>query len=96
MLPDRFVPNDVPKPLLYLLIIINLLLGASGMRYGGVEGVLHTLENWLILLVFLPLCTTLVALPVKWRDSSFDLKLAYYMGMFVALLFMLGKLRYWR
>lgn len=92
----RYVPEGVPVQLIYLLIGANLLLGASGMRYGGFEGVLHTLELWLFLLVILPLCTTLVAMPIKWRDDSFDLKMAYYMGMFVAMLFMIGKLRYWR
>ena len=48
-----------------------------------------------MLLIF-PTATTVVALPLKYRDPSFDLKLTYYMGMFVALLFTIGKLRYWR
>lgn len=90
------IPDDVPMPLIVLLIVACLLVGLSGMRYHGVEGVLHTLENWLIMLVLLPSFTALVAMPIRWRDPSFDIKLAYYMGMFVALLFMLGKLRYWR
>lgn len=92
----RWIPEGVPPLLIYLLVGTNILLGASGMRYGGLEGLLHTLEHWLFLLVILPLFTTLVAVPVKWRDNSFDLKMAYYMGMFVAMLFMIGKLRYWR
>lgn len=33
---------------------------------------------------------------LKYRDDSFDVKMAYYLGMFVGLLFMLAKLRYWR
>lgn len=92
----RFLPTDVPAPLAYLLVGVNVLLGASGMRYGGFEGVLHTLENWLFLLVIVPLLTTLAAIPIKYRDPSFELKMAYYMGMVVAMLFMVGKLRYWR
>ncbi|WP_194239725.1 hypothetical protein [Moraxella catarrhalis] len=38
----------------------------------------------------------LISLPLKWRDSTFDVRMVYYLGMFVALLFMLAKLRYWR
>lgn len=93
---DRWVPAGIPKPLIVVLIAANLILGASGMRYGGLEGVLHTLENWLILLVIIPASTALLAMPQKIREPSFDIKMAYYLGMFVAFLFMLGKLRYWR
>lgn len=96
LLPDRFIPKDIPKGLILALIIANLLFGLSGMRYRGLEGLLHTLENWLIMLVIIPAFTALVAMPIKYRDDSFDIKLAYYLGMFVSLLFMMGKLRYWR
>lgn len=93
---DRITPKDLPKGLILLLILSCLLIGLSGMRAGGVEGVLHTLENWLLCLVLIPSFTALVAMPIKYRDDSFDIKMAYYLGMFVALLFMLAKLRYWR
>lgn len=96
LLPDKWIPKDVPKGLIAMLIIACLLFGLSGMRHRGWEGVLHTLENWLVMLVFIPSCTALVAMPIKYRDPTFDVKMAYYMGMFVALLFMMGKLRYWR
>lgn len=95
MLFDRFVPKGIPKSLIVVLIVANLLLGASGMRYGGLEGILHTLENWLVLLVIIPASTALLAMPQKYREPTFDLKMAYYLGMFVAFLFMFGKLRYW-
>lgn len=93
---SRWLPPDLPKPLALLLIGISLLLGLSGMRYRGVEGVLHTLENWLFMLAILPLCICLIAMPIKWRDRDFDLRLTYFMGIFVGVLFMMGKLRYWR
>lgn len=96
MLPDRWVPKDIPKPLAISLIGLCFLVGLSGMRYRGVEGLLHTLENWLFMLIIVPCLVSLVAMPIKYRDNSFDIKLAYYLGMFVALLFMLSKLRYWR
>lgn len=99
LLPDRFVPKDIPKGLILVLIATNLLFGLSGFRYGRGDvwqGILHTLENWLVMLVIIPCCTALVAMPIKYRDDSFDVKMAYYLGMFVALLFMMGKLRYWR
>lgn len=96
MLPDKWVPKDIPKPLVMTLLISCLLTGLSGMRHGGIEGILHTLENWLFMLVIVPCLVSLVAMPIKYRDDSFDIKLAYYLGMFVALLFMLSKLRYWR
>lgn len=96
MIPSKYVPDDVPKPLLVILILVCLVLGLSGMRHGGIEGVLHVLENWLVTLVIIPCFTALVAIPIKYRDDSFDIKLSYYMGVFVAVLFMIGKLRYWR
>lgn len=96
LLPNRIIPKDVPKGLIFALMVACLLVGLSGMRYRGIEGILHTLENWLIMMIIMPCCTALVAMPIKWRDESFDIKLSYYLGMFVSLLFMLGKLRYWR
>lgn len=96
LLPDKLVPKDIPKGLIVALIIANLLVGLSGMKYKGFEGLLHTLENWLVMLIIIPSFTALVAMPIKYRDHSFDVKLAYYLGMFVSLLFMIGKLRYWR
>lgn len=95
-IPDIITPKGIPKGLILLLIIACLLIGLSGLRYGGLEGWLHVLENWLVCLIIIPACTALVAMPMKWRDDSFDIKMAYYLGMFVAFLFMMAKLRYWR
>ncbi len=99
ILPDRFVPKDVPKGLILTLIVIIMLMSLSAYRYGEgdtVQGVLHVLENWVLYLLLIPSCTALVSMPLKYRDDSFDVKMAYYLGMFVGLLFMLAKLRYWR
>ncbi len=96
LIPDAITPKDIPKGLIFLLIVAVMLIGMSGLRYGGLEGWLHTLENWVICLILIPSFTALVASPMKWRDDSFDLRMAYYLGMFVSLLFMVGKLRYWR
>ncbi len=96
LIPDAITPKDIPKGLIFILIVCCLLIGLSGLRYGGLEGWLHVLENWLISLVIIPACTALVATPIKWRDRSFDMRMAYYLGMFVAFLFMMAKLRYWR
>lgn len=99
VLPKQWIPNDIPAGLVSALIWGCLLLGASGFRYGKGsvwQGFLHSLENWLLMLVIIPCCTTLLSMPIKYRDDSFDVRLAYYLGMFVAFLFMMGKLRYWR
>ena len=94
---DIIYPKDLPNVLFTILIVCCLLLGLASLRNGtGLQGWLNVIENWLLMLVILPLAITVVALPVKYRDPSFDLKLTYYMGMFVALLFTIGKLRYWR
>lgn len=95
-LPDCIIPKDIPKGLVFLLIFSCILVGLSGLRFGGLEGWLHVLENWIVCLVLIPSFTALVASPMKYRDESFDLKMAYYLGMFVAFLFMVAKLRYWR
>lgn len=90
-------PKELPNALFTTLIIACLLLGLASLRNGtGLQGWLNVIENWLLMLLILPTAITVVALPVKYRDPSFDLKLTYYMGMFVALLFTIGKLRYWR
>lgn len=100
MLFDRFLPKDAPKGLIYALIGACLLVGLADLRHaktlGAFEAWLRVLENWIVALVLLPACTAFVALPFKYRDPQLDLRLSYYLGMFVALLFMLGKLRYWR
>lgn len=96
LIPDAITPAAIPKGLILLLIIACLLIGLSGMRYGGIEGLLHTLENWVLCLILIPAFTALIATPIKYRDPSFDLRMAYYLGMFVAFLFMMAKLRYWR
>lgn len=95
-LTDTLFPKDIPKVLIVILIIGCLLLGLASLRRGAdVQGWLNVIENWLLMLLILPTAITTVALPFKYRDPSFDLKLTYYMGMFVAFLFTLGKLRYW-
>lgn len=97
LLPDVAVPKDLPKGLAMALILGCVFLGLSGLRYGrGLEGWLHVLENWLLTLVIIPCATALIAMPIKYRDASFDVRMPYYLGMFVAFLFMLAKLRYWR
>ena len=99
LIPARFVPADLPRGLIGALVLACLLVGLSGLRYGGagsLEGWLHVLENWLIMLWLMPCATALAAMPLKYRDDSFDVKMAYYLGMFVALLFMIARLRYWR
>ncbi|WP_350559977.1 hypothetical protein [Psychrobacter sp. CAL346-MNA-CIBAN-0220] len=94
---DTIFPKDLPKSLTIILITACLLLGLASLRNGtGLQGWLNVIENWLLMLLILPTATAVVALPFKYRDPSFELKLAYYMGMFVALLFTIGKLRYWR
>ena len=90
-------PKELPNVLFTSLIVACLLLGLSSLRHGtGLQGWLAVFESWLLMLLILPTATTVVALPLKYRDPSFDLMLTYYMGMFVALLFTIGKLRYWR
>lgn len=99
ILPDRLVPKDIPKGLVLALIIVIMLMGTSGFRYGNgdsVQGWLHVLENWVLYLFLIPSCTALVSMPIKYRDDEFDVRMAYYLGMFVGLLFMMAKLRYWR
>lgn len=94
---DSIFPKDLPKSLVITLVVACLLLGLASLRNGtGLQGWLNVIENWLLMLLILPTATAVVALPFKYRDPSFELKLAYYMGMFVALLFTIGKLRYWR
>ena len=94
---NTIYPKDLPNVLFTSLIVGCLLLGLASLRNGtGLQGWLNVIENWLLMLVILPTAITVVALPVKYRDPSFELKLAYFMGMFVALLFTIGKLRYWR
>lgn len=97
---DCWIPKEIPRGLILTLIGACLVVGLSGLRYGRgfgwLEGWLHVLENWLMMLVIIPTCTALLAMPIKYRDDSFDVKMAYYLGMFVALLFMLARLRYWR
>ncbi len=99
LIPDRIVPKDIPKGLILTLIVLVMLIGLSGFRLGEgdrLQGWLHVFENWVICLILIPAFTSLVAAPIKYRDRSFDLKMAYYLGMFVSFLFMMAKLRYWR
>ena len=54
---------------------------------------LHIALQMLWLLLLIPAGITLVALPFKLRDPSFQLKLAFQMGLFVALIFSLQMMR---
>ncbi len=99
IIPDSWVPKDLPKSLAFTLIVVIILLGLSGYRYGGgdyLQSFYHVAENWVLYLILFPALTALVSMPIKYRDDGFDVKMAYYLGMFVGLLFMLAKLRYWR
>ena len=88
-------PKDSPRGLIIALIIACLLMGLASLRNGtGLQGWLNVVENWVFMLLWIPLAVTIFALPFKLRDNSFELKLAYYLGMFVAFLFTLAKLRY--
>ncbi len=94
---NSIFPKDLPKGLIVALIIACLLMGLAALRNGsGLQAWLGVIENWLLMLIIFPTATAVVALPFKYRDPTFELKLAYYLGMFVALLFTLAKLRYWR
>lgn len=94
---DTIFPEDLPNGLFIALIIACLLLGLSALSHGeGLQSWLGVFESWLLMLIILPTATATVALPFKFRDPTFELKLAYYLGMFVAFLFTLAKLRYWR
>jgi uncharacterized membrane protein len=94
---DTIFPKDLPNVLFILLIIGCLLMGLGSLRHGtDLQGWLNVIENWLLMLLIFPTATATVALPFKYRDPTFELKLAYYLGMFVAFLFTLAKLRYWR
>ena len=95
--PYDLFPKDIPRGLVIALIVACLLMGLASLRHGtDLQGWLNVIENWLLMLVIFPTATAVVALPFKYRDPTFELKLAYYLGMFVALLFTLAKLRYWR
>lgn len=94
---DLIFPKDLPNSLFVILIVACLLLGLSSLRHGiDLQGWLNVIENWLLMLLIFPTATATVALPFKYRDPSLELKLMYYLGMFVAFLFTLAKLRYWR
>lgn len=94
---DVIFPKELPNVLFIMLIVACLLLGLASLRNGtGLQGWLNVIENWLLMLLILPTATATVALPFKYRDPTFELKLVYYLGMFVAFLFTLAKLRYWR
>ncbi|MGX8219328.1 hypothetical protein ACWS81_00860 [Psychrobacter celer] len=93
---DLIFPKDLPNSLFVILIVACLLLGLSSLRHGtDLQSWLNVIENWLLMLLIFPTATATVALPFKYRDPSLELKLMYYLGMFVAFLFTLAKLRYW-
>lgn len=87
-------PKGVPKQAIWLLIGAVMLVCTAFLRKP--DGVYAMLENWVFWLIVVPSFTALMASPLKYRDMAFDLKLPYYLGMFVGLLFLLGKFRYWR
>lgn len=89
-------PKSLPKILINTLIIACLLLGLSALREGrSLHAWLNVVENWAFMLLWIPCGVAVCALPFKLRDDSFELKLAYYLGMFVALVFTFNRLRYW-
>ena len=89
-------PSGIPKGLINALIVGCLVLGLAALRSGkGLQAWLNVIENWVFMLLWIPTALAICALPFKLRDNSFELKLAYYLGMFVAFLFELNKLRYW-
>lgn len=89
-------PKNMPKILIHSLIIGCLLLGLSALRNGrDWQNWLNVFENWLFMLIIIPTGVAICALPFKLRDNSFELKLAYYLGMFVAFIYTLNRLRYW-
>lgn len=61
----------------------------------GIEAWENVFENWVFMLLWLPCGVAVCAVPFKLRDDSFELKLAYYLGMFVAMIFTINRLRYW-
>lgn len=88
-------PEGLPKALINTLIIACLLLGLAGLRAGrNLQGWLAVLDNWCFMLLWIPTAITICAVPLRVRDSSFELKKVYYFGIFVAFLFILNKLRY--
>lgn len=90
-------PVNLPKALINLLIGACVLLGLSQLRHGNnLQGWVDVLDYWAFMLLWIPTGVTVAALPFKLRDPTFELKLAYYLGMFVAFLFVLNRLRYWR
>lgn len=96
-LAQTIYPKELPQVLFTSLIIGCLLLGLASLRHGtDLQGWLNVIENWLLMLLILPTATATIALPFKYRDPTLELKLVYYLGMFVAFLFTLAKLRYWR
>ncbi len=46
LIPDAITPKDIPKGLIFILIVCCLLIGLSGLRYGGLEGWLHVRRSW--------------------------------------------------
>lgn len=88
-------PTQIPKPIIIGLVVVNLLLGLAKFK-GGYEweNWLAVFWQWLWLLVIIPMGVVMVALPLKWRDPSFQLRLAYYMGLFGACIYTLQAMRY--
>lgn len=78
LLPDRLVPEDIPKGLILTLAIVIVLMSLSAYRYGRgdfVQGSLHVVENWVLYLVLIPSCTAFASLPIKYRDVGFDVRI---------------------
>lgn len=89
-------PKNIPKVLINALIIGCVFLGLASLREGhDLHAWLDVVENWAFMLLWIPCGVAVCALPFKLRDDSFELKLAYYLGMFVALIFVINRLRYW-
>jgi hypothetical protein len=87
-----FAPVRAKNPMLGWHQLLIDLLPVDWVQAISVR-VLHIGLQLLWLLVLIPSGITLAAVPFKLRDPSFQLKLAYQMGLFVALVFSLQMMR---
>ena len=56
-------PSNLPKGLINTLIVACLLLGLAALRSSkGMQGWLNVIENWVFMLLWIPLAVTLCAL----------------------------------
>lgn len=87
--------QPIPLTLIVILVVVNAVLGLAPLKHGRAwENWLDVFYQWGVLFIFVPLGLTLLAIPLKIRDNSFQLKYVYYFGMFAAGLFTLQNLRH--